>query len=338
MDDYIIRGTAADDSVRIFAMSSKEIVEEARRRHNTTNVATAALGRLLTAGALMGAMLKNDKDVLTLQIGCAGPIKGLTVTAGLGTVENSNSKAEGAGIGGTAAGNSDEAHAGGRSADNSDEVLTGECVNVKGYVNNPRVDLPLREDGKLDVGGALGAGILTVIKDMGLKEPFSGQTELVSGEIAQDLTYYFASSEQVPSSVALGVLTAPEGEVLSAGGFIVQLMPFASDEVIDLLEKNINALEPMTTMLSKGMTVEEIIGEVLKGMDLTVSEKIPAGFRCDCSKERVKKAIMSIEKSDLEEMIADNKPVEVNCHFCGESYTFSVDDLEEIYTEKTKSE
>lgn len=298
MDDYIIRGTAADDSVRIFAMSSKEIVEEARSCHNTTNVATAALGRLLTAGALMGAMMKNSTDVLTLQIGCAGPIKGLTVTAG----------------------------------------QDDEYVNVKGYVNNPRVELPLRADGKLDVGGALGAGILTVIKDMGLKEPFSGQTELVSGEIAQDLTYYFASSEQVPSSVALGVLTAPEGEVLSAGGFIVQLMPFAPDEVIDLLEKNIGGLEPMTTMLAKGMTVEEIIGEVLKGMDLSVSERIPARFKCDCSKERVRKAIMSIDAGDLEEMIADDKPAEVNCHFCGKSYTFSVDDLKEIYTEKTKSE
>ena len=308
MDDYIIRGTAADDSVRIFAMSSKAIVEEARKRHHTTNVATAALGRLLTAGALMGAMLKNDTDILTLQIGCAGPIGGLTVTAGLGTE--------------TGDGN----------------IAAGECVNVKGYVNNPAVDLPLREDGKLDVGGALGAGMLTVIKDMGLKEPFSGQTELVSGEIAQDLTYYFASSEQVPSSVALGVLTAPEGEVLSAGGFIVQLMPFAADEVIDTLEKNIGALEPMTAMLSKGMTVEEIIGEVLKGMDLTVSEKIPARFRCDCSKERVRKAIMSIEAKDLQEMIDDGKPAEVNCHFCGESYLFSVDDLKEIYNEKTKSE
>ncbi len=298
MDDYIIRGTAADDSVRMFAMSSKGIVEEARSCHNTTNVATAALGRLLTAGALMGAMMKNSTDVLTLQIGCAGPIKGLTVTAG----------------------------------------QDDEYVNVKGYVNNPRVELPLRDDGKLDVGGALGAGILTVIKDMGLKEPFSGQTELVSGEIAQDLTYYFASSEQVPSSVALGVLTAPEGEVLSAGGFIVQLMPFAPDEVIDLLEKNIGGLEPMTTMLAKGMTVEEIIGEVLKGMDLSVSERIPARFKCDCSKERVRKAIMSIDAGDLEEMIADDKPAEVNCHFCGKSYTFSVDDLKEIYTEKTKSE
>ena len=311
MEDYIIRGTAAEDSVRVFAMTSKNIVEEARKRHNTTNVATAALGRLLTAGALMGAMLKNDTDILTLQIGCAGPIGGLTVTAGLG-----NLAAEGG----------------------NRENSAAECVNVKGYVNNPNVDLPLKENGKLDVSGALGAGILNVIKDMGLKEPFSGQTELISGEIAQDLTYYFANSEQVPSSVALGVLTSPEGEVLQAGGFIIQLLPFASDEVIDKLEKNIGKITSVTAMLSEGKTPEDIINDIFTDMELTITEKIPARFFCNCSKERVRKAIMSIEPKDLEEMIADNKPAEVNCHFCGESYVFSVDDLKQIYTEKTKSE
>ena len=300
MEDYIIRGTAADESVRVFAMTSKQLVEEARKRHNTTNVATAALGRLLTAGALMGAMLKNDTDVLTLQIGCAGPIGGITVTAG---IEDSDG---------------------------------AERVNVKGYVNNPNVDMPLREDGKLDVGNALGAGMLTVIKDMGLKEPFSGQTELVSGEIAQDLTYYFANSEQVPSSVALGVLTAPSGEVLEAGGFIIQLMPFAPDEVIDKLEKSISGISSVTSMLAQGQTPEDIMRGIFADMDFTVNAKIPARFYCNCSKERVRKAIMSIESSDLEEMIADNKPAEVNCHFCGESYTFTVDDLKAIYSEKQK--
>ena len=297
-EDYIIRGTAANDSVRVFAMTSKCLVEEARKRHNTTNVATAALGRLLTAGALMGAMLKNDTDILTLQIGCAGPIGGLTVTAGIEDIDGS------------------------------------ECVNVKGYVNNPNVDLPLREDGKLDVGTALGAGMLTVIKDMGLKEPFSGQTELISGEIAQDLTYYFANSEQVPSSVALGVLTAPSGEVLTAGGFIIQLMPFAPDEVIDSLEKKINGISSITSMLAGGQTPEDIVKEIFADTELTISEKITARFYCNCSKERVRKAIMSIEAKDLEEMIADNKPAEVNCHFCGENYVFSVDDLRGIYEEK----
>ena len=307
MNDYIVRATAADDAVRIFAMNSRNTVEEARKRHGTTNVATAALGRLLTAGALMGAMLKNDTDILTLQIGCAGPIGGITVTscpAKNDSVENGSS----------------------------------ERIDVKGYVNNPNVDLPLREDGKLDVSGALGAGFLTVIKDMGLKEPFSGQVELVSGEIAQDLTYYFASSEQVPSSVALGVLTSPQGEVMQAGGFIIQLLPFASDEVIDKLEKRIGEIPPVTAMLSEGKTPEDIIGNIFSDMGLVITDTIPAGFKCNCSRERVRKAIMSIDVKDIAEMIDEGRPAEVNCHFCGENYSFSVDELKEIYSEKKKNE
>lgn len=348
--DYIIRGTAADENVRVFAMVSKNIVEEARKRHGTSNVATAALGRLLTAGALMGAMLKNDTDILTLQIGCAGPIGGLTVTAGLGNIpvkegkteeniiaEGDNAKKSISAKNGNTADNVPIESDGSGKKPSEGEDLT-ECVNVKGYVNNPNVDIPLKDNGKLDVSGALGAGILTVIKDMGLKEPFSGQTELVSGEIAQDLTYYFANSEQVPSSVALGVLTAPTGEVLEAGGFIIQLMPFAPDDVIDRLEQNIGKINSVTSMLSEGKTPEDIVNEIFTGMDLTITERIPARFYCNCSKERVRKAILSIETKDIEEMIADNKPAEVNCHFCGESYVFSVDDLKEIYAEKTKSE
>lgn len=199
MTDYIIRATAANHQVRLFAATTKNLVEEARSRHNTSPVATAALGRLLTAGAMMGAMQKGDKDKLTLQIKCSGPIKGLTVTA--------DSKA-----------------------------------NVKGYVENPDVMLPPSKAGKLDVGRALDMGVLTVIKDMGMKEPYSGQTHLVSGEIAEDLTYYFATSEQVNSSVALGVLMEKDNTVRQAGGFILQLMPFAEEEVIAKLEENLKAL------------------------------------------------------------------------------------------------
>lgn len=301
MEDYIVRATAADDNIRIFAMTSRELVEEARARHNTSNVATAALGRLLTAGALMGSMQKNDTDVLTLQIGCAGPIGGLTVTAGLETKEDGS-----------------------------------EAVHVKGYVNRPRVDMPLNAKGKLDVGGALGAGVLTVIKDMGLKEPFSGQTELISSEIAEDLTYYFANSEQVPSSVALGVLVAPEGPVICAGGMIIQLLPFATDEVISSLEERIAKLEPMTTMLGRGMTPEDIIKSIFEDMGVTIMDRIPASFKCDCSKDRVRKAVMSIETKDIKDMIADQKPIEVNCHFCGENYSFTVEELKEILAEKKK--
>ena len=236
MSDYILRGTAAADSIRIFAMTSKEMVQKAHDAHNTTNVATAALGRLLTGGAIMGSMLKNTADVLTIQVGCAGPIKGLTVTANPSTLP------------------------GGR-----------EKINVKGYCINPNVDLPLRQDGKLDVGGALGAGILTVIKDMGLKEPFSGQTELVTGEIAEDLTYYFATSEQTPTAVALGVLMENEGGIVKcAGGLIVQLLPFAEEEVIAKLEDKISHMEPITAMLNRGMTPEDICNELFGDMDLSI--------------------------------------------------------------------
>lgn len=302
MSDYIVCATAANSAIRVFAMNSCETVETARVAHGTSNVVTAALGRLLTAGALMGSMLKNDSDVLTLQIGCSGPVGGLTVTSSQHTNE-----------------------------DGTREVC------VKGYPNEPVVDIPLKPNGKLDVSGALGAGILTVIKDMGLKEPFSGQTELVSGEIAEDLTYYFASSEQVPSSVALGVLVSPDGPVLKAGGFIIQLLPFTTEEVITELEKRLNSMEPVTTMLAKGMSPEDIIGMIFEGMDLTITEKITAGFKCDCSKERVEKAVFSIDEKEIKEMIDDGKPIEVGCHFCGSKYAFSIEELKGIYQKKHNS-
>ena len=324
MGDYIVRATAADDSVRIFAATTAELVAEAAKKHHTTNVAAAALGRLLTAGAMMGAMLKNETDVLTLQIGCAGPIKGLTVTAGLEHEDGGNAKEQCTCDAGCDTGKAGES----AGADGSG------FVGVKGYVNNPQVDLPLKENGKLDVGNALGAGILTVIKDMGLKEPFSGQTELITGEIAEDLTYYFANSEQVPSSVALGVLASPEGAVLAAGGFIIQLLPFASDEVIEKLEKRLKAFSSVTALLAAGKSPEDMILELFEGMDPVITDTIPTRFYCNCSKERVKKAIMSIDNKDIEEMIADGRPAEVNCHFCGESYVFSVEELKEILKEK----
>ncbi|MBO4506692.1 MAG: Hsp33 family molecular chaperone HslO [Lachnospiraceae bacterium] len=304
MGDYIVRATAANDNIRIFAMTSSELVEEARRRHKTSNVVTAALGRLMTAGALMGSMLKNPTDVLTLQIEGSGPVQGLTVTAGIGEQETDGKEHD--------------------------------IVCVKGYPKNPVVEIPLKPSGKLDVGGAIGKGILTVIKDMGLKEPFSGQTELISGEIAEDLTYYFVNSEQVPSSVALGVLVEPGGSVICAGGFIIQLLPFAEDEVITKLEERLGSLEPVTSMLAAGKTPEQIVEEIFGDMDLKIVDHIPARFYCDCSKERVRKAVMSIDAADIKEMIAEDRPIEVNCHFCGSSYTFSVNDLKNILAEKTE--
>lgn len=287
MGDYIVRATAANNQIRAFAATTKEMVEFARQAHNTSPVATAALGRLLTGGAMMGAMQKGDKDLLTLQIKCSGPIQGLTVTA--------------------------DSHG-----------------NVKGYVNNPEVMLPPSEKGKLDVGKALDLGVLSVIKDMGLKEPYVGQTHLVSGEIAEDLTKYFAESEQVPSAVALGVLMNKDNTVRRAGGFIIQLMPFADDEVIDKLEAKINSITSITALLDKDMTPEMILEEVLGEFGVEIMEKTETRFHCNCTKERVEKAIVSIGKKDLQEMIDDGEPIEVNCHFCNENYHFSVEELKDI--------
>ena len=293
MTDYIIRASAADHQIRAFAATTRELVEHARSIHNTSPVATAALGRLLTAGAMMGSMMKGDNDILTLQIKSDGPIQGLTVTA--------DSKG-----------------------------------TVKGYVYNPDVMLPPSAKGKLDVGGALGKGMLSVIKDLGLKEPYIGQTHLVSGEIAEDLTYYFATSEQAPSSVALGVLMNKDNTVKRAGGFMIQLMPFASDEVIDKLEKKISEIESITKLLDQDMTPEMILDHLLGEMDLTIMDKLATSFECNCSKERVMKAIISIGQKDIAEMIEEEEPIEVNCHFCSEHYIFTVEDLKEILVKSRK--
>jgi molecular chaperone Hsp33 len=287
MEDYIVRGMAADNQVRFFGAYTTNLVEEARRRHDTSPIATAALGRLLTAGAMMGSMCKNDTDLVTLQIKCDGPIGGLTVTA--------DAKA-----------------------------------NVKGYVHHPEVMLPPSPAGKLDVGGAVGNGILTVIKDIGMKEPYSGQTSLVSGEIAEDLTYYFASSEQIPTSVALGVLMEKNNTVKQAGGFIIQLMPFASEEVIASLEEKIANFTSITDHLNRGDKPEEIIQELMGDFDVSFQDKIPTSFYCNCSKERISKAIVSIGKEEIQKMIDEGNDIEVNCHFCNSHYNLSVEELKEL--------
>ena len=287
MKDYIVRATAANNQIRAFAATTRELVETARAAHNTSPVATAALGRLLTAGAIMGTMMKNDSDILTIQIKCNGPIQGLTVTADV-------------------------------------------KGNVKGYVENPNVMLPPSKKGKLDVAAALDLGVLSVIKDMGLKEPYVGQTILTTSEIAEDLTYYFATSEQVPSSVGLGVLMEKDNTVKQAGGFIVQVMPFVEDAVVDKLEANINKIESVTSMLDQGYTPEKILETVLEGMDIEYTDKMPTKFACNCSKERVEKALISVGKKDIQEMIDDGKDIEMHCHFCNTSYQFSVEELKEI--------
>lgn len=285
--DYIVRATAAGGQIRAFAATTRDLVEAARAAHNTSPVATAALGRLLTAGAMMGIMMKGDKDILTLQVRGDGPLGGITVTA--------DSKG-----------------------------------SVKGYVLNPEVLIPANRIGKLDVGGAVGQGYLTAIKDLGLKEPYSGRVELQTGEIGDDLTYYFAASEQVPSSVGLGVLMEKNNTVKQAGGFIVQLMPFTDEEVIEKLEKNLSEVTSVTDMLEEGLTPELILEKVLNGMDVEFNETVPARFYCNCDKHRVAKALISIGKKELESMIGDGEDVELKCHFCNSSYIFNIEELKEL--------
>lgn len=287
MKDIIISGMAADSQVRFYCAYTKDLVEQARITHNTSPVATAALGRLLTAGSIMGSMCKNNTDVLTLQIQCSGPIGGLTVTA--------NGEAQ-----------------------------------VKGYVNHPDILLPASDKGKLDVGKALDLGILSVMKDIGLKEPYVGQTNLVTGEIAEDLTYYFATSEQIPTSVALGVLMEKNNTVKHAGGFIIQMMPFAEDALITTLENRLKDFSSITALLEQGLTPKDMMLKLFDGYNINFHTPVTPAYHCDCSKERVYRAVMSIGHDGIEEMIADNKPIEVNCHFCNKHYIFDVNDLKSM--------
>ncbi len=292
MKDYIVRATAADYQIRAFAATTCNLVEKARESHNTSPVMTAALGRLLTAGAMMGTMLKSDSELLTLQIRGDGPGRGLTVTA------------DSQGM-------------------------------VKGYPIVPDVIIPAKPNGKLDVSGALGVGMLSVIKDLGLKDPYVGQVELQTGEIAEDLTYYFATSEQTPSAVGLGVLMTRDNHVDHAGGFIVQLMPNTSEETIAKLEENLTKISSVTTMLSQGMTPMDILNVVLEGLDPVESDRMDTDFVCNCSKERVERALISLGKSEIQEMIDDGETIETKCQFCNKGYYFTIDDLKDIL-EKSK--
>lgn len=294
MTDYIVRATAADGQIRAFAAYTKDVVEEARRRHNTSPTATVALGQLLTAGTMMGAMMKNDTDILTLQIRCDGPLGGLTVTA-----------------------------------DNQG--------NVKGYAVHPDVDVPVK-NGQINVADALDLGVLNVIKDMGLKEPYVGQTILETSEIAKDLTYYYMNSEQVPSSVGLGVLMNKDNTVKCAGGFIIQLMPFAEDATIDKLEENLKNVTSVTELLDHGCTPEGLLEALLGNLGIEVLDTLPTQFHCNCSKERVEKAVASVGREDLQAMIDDGEDIEVKCDFCNSTYKYTVDEMKEILKESNEEE
>lgn len=284
MEDYIVRATAADGQIRAFAATTKNLVEYARETHDTSPVATAALGRLLTAGAMMGSMMKGERDIITLQIQGSGPLKGIVVTA--------------------------DAKGG-----------------VKGYVYEPCVILPANDKGKLDVAKAIGIGLLSVTRDLGLKEPYSSQTNLTTSEIAEDLTYYFATSEQTPSAVALGVLMNKENTVAQSGGFIIQLMPNADEKVVNELESRVQKINSITDLLARGFSPEDILNMVLGDLGVEFTEKTPASFKCNCSKDRVSRAVLSIGKKDLEEIIEEGKDIEVNCHFCNEKYMITVEEL-----------
>ena len=300
MTDKIIRATAAQEYIRAFAVDSTEMVAQAREIHKTFPVVTAALGRLLSAGAMMGSMMKGDDDLITLTVKGDGPIGSITVTA--------------------------DSHG-----------------NVKGFPGNPSVDIPPREDPvsgavKLDVGGAIGQGILTVSMDLGLKEPYNGQVELQTGEIGEDLAYYFTVSEQTPSAVALGVMIGKDSSVLHAGGFIIQLMPDAQEEVIAALEAKLADLEPVTTLMERGLGPEEILRLILGDMNLIITEEKPIRFHCNCSRERISHALATLSTDDLESMISDDEELEVKCFFCNSAYKFGTDELQEILQQRNTQE
>lgn len=289
MNSYILRGHAKDYSVRIFAADTKSLVEKTRTTHGSSPVATAALGRALTAGSMMGVMMKGEQDKLTITLRGKGPIGNVVVVG--------NSK----GI-------------------------------VKGYVSNPQIDLPLRADGKLDVGGAIGTdGEIVVVKDLGMKEPYVGKYELVTGEIAEDLAAYFAYSEQQPSAVALGVLIDTDCSVKAAGGFIIQIMPDSNEDTISKLERNLNKIPSLSFMLGDGMTIEQIVEILMAEIPYEISDKIPVDFVCDCHRERIEQVLISLGKEELMRLRdEEDEKVEVVCHFCNEKYNFERHHLDEI--------
>lgn len=295
MNDYLVRAVSEDGFIRAFACNSRNTVQKARENHNTTPVATASLGRLLTAAAMMGAMLKGEKDLVTLQMTGSGP---------LGRVL----------------------------------AVSGPDSMVKGYVGNPGADLPLRTDGKLNVGGAIGKdGFLTVITDLGLKEPYIGKIPLVTGEVGDDLVKYFAISEQVPSVVALGVLVDRDYSVKNSGGFILQVMPGADDKIIDILEENLKNITGITDMLDSGMTIEEVLGVALNGIDFHFTEKKEVDYHCNCSRQRVRKVLSSIGETELCAIIKEDGKAEMSCQFCPEKYLFEKDELLDILEEIKKN-
>lgn len=293
MKDYMVRATAADGQILAFAAVTANAVEEARRRHNTSPVVSAALGRTMTAAAMMGWQLKGDKHTLTLQIDGNGPIEKIV-------------------------------------------VVTNNRGEVKGYVHNPDVELPLNARGKLDVAKAVGIGVMNIVKDLGLKEPYTGQTHLITSEIAEDLAYYFTASEQVPSAVALGVLVNKDATIWTSGGFILQMMPGASDETAEKLQEIVSNFMPVTEYFAMEHTPEELLDVLLSDFGYSILDKSEIKFQCDCDRDRVTRALISIGEEELQEMIDAGETIEMTCHYCNEKYLFTVDEMKELMEEIKK--
>ncbi len=291
MSDQLVRGNSMDGAIRVFAAVSTDLVNEAQRIHHTYPVATAALGRTLTAAAIMGAGLKNEDDSITIQFKGDGPIERVIAVTD-----------------------------------------TKSCV--RGYVGNPYVDLPLSEKGKLDVGRAVGKGQLSVVRDLGLKEPYIGQVPIVTGEIAEDLTYYYAASEQIPTAMSLGVLVGTDNRAIAAGGFMLQLMPEADEALAAALEEKMKTIPPVTKMITDGMTAENILFAVTDGFDMLMDNHIiTPEYRCKCSKERMERALISIGKEELESIIKEQGEAELSCQFCDNKYRFTKAELEKLLKE-----
>lgn len=288
MSDILLRGNSMDGAVRVFVAITTDLVNRAHEIHHTYPVATAALGRTLTAAAIMGAGMKNETDTTTIQFKGDGPLGSIV-------------------------------------------AVTDSHSRVRGYVANPFVDLPLNKKGKLDVGGGVGKGYLNVIRDLGMKEPYAGQVPIVTGEIAEDLTFYFARSEQIPTAIALGVLVDTDSSVKAAGGFMIQLMPEATEDIAIKLEEKMKTIEPVTQMIDSGMSAEDIFFHITEDFDMLMENKpIVPMYECKCSKERMERALISIGKKELEDLIEDQGEAELTCQFCDKKYTFSKEALEEL--------
>jgi len=287
MNDYLVKALAYNGQVRAYAVSTTETIGEAQRRHYTWPTASAALGRSMTAGVMMGAMLKGE-DKLTIKIEGGGPIGNILVDA--------NAKGE-----------------------------------VRGYVTNPQTHFDLNEQGKLDVRRAVGTeGMLTIVKDLGMRDHFTGQTPIVSGEIGDDFTYYFVTSEQVPSSVGVGVLVNPDNTIKAAGGFILQLMPGTEEETIVAIEERLKTIPPISKLIDAGLTPEDLLNELLGKDNVKVLEKMPVSFVCQCSKERIENALISLGKEEIRNIIDEEGQAEAICHFCNEKYHFEKEELEQL--------